>query len=276
MTDKEKNYFSELLQRAKGDLSLEDFSRLTGISKFQLSRIMNGKFKGVPRKSTINAIAENSQDEKAKEILSLYCTGNHVFYEDGDENELSTNNLENLINFISKKQKGEKNRELENACKGLILAAACSFKFDWIVKYNQIDSNIPRDLQPLLRIELPSHTSVNIWDFYFQPDDEQYKKGYFYALLGRIISSKVSENHKVSLVVSDVKIYNELKHIPIHTMDIKFSFLLIDMKKQNVEMEDYINDKCKWDDVKNISLSGVTLPISQEDAALLELKLKAK
>ena len=41
----DKLQLARFVKKAKGSLSLDEFAQKTGVSKYQLSRIMNGKFK---------------------------------------------------------------------------------------------------------------------------------------------------------------------------------------------------------------------------------------
>ena len=61
MTEEEKLNLAKMVKKAKGSMSLDEFASKTGVSKFQLSRIMNGKFKESPRKATIQAILDHAE-----------------------------------------------------------------------------------------------------------------------------------------------------------------------------------------------------------------------
>lgn len=268
MTDREKECLLKLLHLAKGNLSLDKFSEMTGISKFQLSRIMNGKFKETPRKSTLNAIAVHSQDSYAQEILLAYQSDSHTLIgEEGETIEVPTDNLEMIIELTEQHNRRKRGQALADKCKGIILKDSCSFQFDWTVKYLKADPFIPKALQPFLRIEIPFHESVDIWDFYFQPEAEQYEKGYLYTFLGRIMSSAIKPDHKVSLVITEKGLYEKLVNTPIQNMGTTFSFIFVDLENQLVQEEYYVsvNDNCKWQeimDLVHVSCSEVRFPPS--------------
>ena len=79
LLDQEKLELAKYVRQAKGSLSLNAFSQKTGVSKYQLSRIMNGKFKDQPRESTILAIANGSEHSSIRNILKITYLSEEVY-----------------------------------------------------------------------------------------------------------------------------------------------------------------------------------------------------
>jgi len=72
--------FSALLKKAVGSRSAKEFSKEAGISRFQVSRRLNGVLAAPPRKSTLFAISSAAQNDVTYEQL-LTCCG----YMDGPD-----------------------------------------------------------------------------------------------------------------------------------------------------------------------------------------------
>ena len=61
MTEAQKRELGKLIKEAKGSRTLDRFAEETGISKFQISRIINGRYEYCPHMSTIAKIAKFSE-----------------------------------------------------------------------------------------------------------------------------------------------------------------------------------------------------------------------
>jgi len=65
--------FSALLKKAVGSRSAKEFSKEAGISRFQVSRRLNGVLAAPPRKSTLFAISSAAQNDVTYEQLLICC-----------------------------------------------------------------------------------------------------------------------------------------------------------------------------------------------------------
>ena len=242
MEDKEKQLLIQLIKLAKGDFSLDKFSERTGISKFQLSRIMNGKFKELPHKSTLRAIANNSVDDYAKEVLENYTSDVILHRDSGREYQIPNDNLENVDNFIKYKREYQKRWDTLKKCKGLMLRELADCGCDLYIKYTIFDKQKSVGLQPLLTVKPIENKAVSEWDFYFEPSLKAYEDNFFYTFLGKIYCVEHPRNKKISLILPDKELYDNICAITmsITNMSAYLSIIYIDMEEQKICSEDYL------------------------------------
>ena len=237
MDNTEKECLIELIKCAKGNLTLDDFSERTGISKFQLSRILNGKFKEIPRKSTLSVIAEHSVDKFAKEVFQFYLSDQILVPDGNTMKKIPNDNLTSLIKWIKEENFIKSLKKIIHTCKGILLSNLSEMTFDWTVKYQEVNSSIPVNLQPILEIGTNGHGGIENWIFYFEPNEEQYNQGFFYTFLGRIMCESIPQNNKVSLIVSSLEVYDKLILSPPPNLNFAFSILLINLETQIIDNE---------------------------------------
>lgn len=238
MEDNEKQLLIQLIKSAKGDGSLDQFSERTGISKFQLSRIMNGKFKEMPHKSTLKAIANGATDDFAKEVLENYTSDIVIF----KEYNIPNDSLENVVGFIKFKREHQKRWHTFKKCKGIILRELADCGCDLYVKYTFFDTKKPTGLQPLLTVNPLNNMAISEWDFYFEPSLKAYEDNFFYTFLGKVFCVEHSKNKKLSLILTDKGLYDDISALTmsITNMSAHLSIIYIDMEEQEICHENYL------------------------------------
>lgn len=242
MEDNEKQLLIQLIKSAKGDSSLDKFSERTGISKFQLSRIMNGKFKEMPHKSTLKAIANGSTDDYAKEVLENYTSDVMLFKDFDKEYNIPKDTLENVEGFIKFKREHQKRWNTFKKCKGIVLRELADCGCDLYVKYTTFDKKKPVGLQPLLTVAPLKNNAISEWDFYFEPSLKAYEDNFFYTFLGKVFCVEHPKNKKLTLILADKGLYDDISALTmsITNMSAHLSIIYIDMEEQKICSENYI------------------------------------
>lgn len=233
----EKECLIELIKNAKGNLTLDDFAERTGISKFQLSRILNGKFKVMPRKSTLSVIAKHSVDDFAKEVFDYYLADRFVISDDGTSKIVSCDSLTTAVKNIKDEKFQNALRKIVRACKGILFNDLSALPFDWTVKYTKNNPSISTSLQPILEIETGGNGGIDKWIFYFEPDEQKYENGFFFTFLGSIMCKNIPPNTKISLIVSGLELYKQVTALPPPDLNFSFSIISVDYETQIVDSE---------------------------------------
>lgn len=237
MDNAEKECLIELIKNAKGNLTLDDFAELTGISKFQLSRILNGKFKIMPRKSTLSVIAKHSADDFAKEVFHKYLSESIVRSDDGTRKIISCDSLTTAVQNVKDEKFQKALKKITRTCKGILFNDLSLLPFDWTVKYTKNNPSISTSLQPMLEIETGGNGGIDKWIFYFEPDEQKYENGFFFTFLGSIMCKNIPPNTKISLIVSGLELYEQVTALPPPDLNFSFSIISVDYETQIVDSE---------------------------------------
>lgn len=237
MLEQQKTELTHLLRDAKGKRTLDTFAEETGISKFQLCRIMNGNYKNTPRLSTLKAIAEHSEIpglfEKIMDIVNAAVPDTpieeEIIFEGTPETE-----AEPLPPFDFVKH--------EKLCKAVILDALSSAAFTWSTGSPR---RRPGDLDFPLQISIRNHP-IQYWSFYFLAASGKEDMTAVRDFLGDLALYHPFGNEKVSLVFTDIYTYNQFFSLltsftsqPIWNMN--FSIIMIDLDKLEVDDEEQIS-----------------------------------
>lgn len=237
MLEQQKTEITHLLRAAKGRRTLDTFANETGISKFQLCRIMNGNYKNIPRLSTLKAIAEHSEIpglfEKIMDIVNAAVPDPQIEEEIIFEGTPKAESEPKLPFDFAKHEK---------LCKAVILDALSSATFTWSTGSPH---RRPGCLEFPIRISISNHP-IRYWSFYFLAASGKEDMTAVRNFLGDLSLYHPFANEKISLVFTDMSLYYNFFSLltpmtsqPIWNMN--FSILLIDLDKIEVEDEEQIS-----------------------------------
>lgn len=204
MTDDERLEFASMVRKAKGSQSLSEFSKKTGVSKYQLSRIMNGKLKELPRKSTLQAIALNCEDMAVKMELGISLLGYKYETVNGIETRVDDDPREKLLSFLNLEVKMKRKEQIRFQV-GRILAELSETSHTWMRR--KVEDKLNLSLADhSLYIELLDDVKMKKWHFYFVPKSQKPEE-FFYAFLGWLSCCQMGGDEKCILVPENERMY---------------------------------------------------------------------
>lgn len=215
MTELEKKELSRLVKLAKGSQSLDEFAEKTGISKFQLSRIINGKFKGMPRKSTLQAICDNSENSEATLLLSVSLQPTIPGFLDDEEIRMP-NNMEETLSIMLNGSFYRSTLKRLQQNQQYVLGQIMKLANEWITRLNCDPLNCePPDSEYQerhMQLEFTWNRKIKKWYFYFIDELLDSSDSFFYTFLGKLSCYPSTPEEKFSLVVSNPEIYDRLEN----------------------------------------------------------------
>lgn len=225
MTEEEKLNLAKMVKKAKGSMSLDEFANKTGVSKFQLSRIMNGKFKESPRKATIQAILDHAESPEIfqKAAGTTKC-------ESGKES------LETA--FPPSKEISAMESETKR-CRAAILDSLAAFSLPWQnihpnTRQEQLDFNL------VLKID---SCPIDTWKFFFLFSYGSESLESQARFIGNLYFYHPKSTEKVSLVFTDEFNYETFASWPYSFNDqfcnTTLSAVLIEPNEMKIAAESY-------------------------------------
>lgn len=264
MLTQKKDELTNLLRDAKGKRTLDTFSEETGISKFQLCRIMNGNYKNTPRLSTLKAIAEHSEIpglfDQIMEVVNATVPDPQLVEEIIFEGEPNAETAP-VPNFDFKKN--------EKLCKAVILDALSSLALPWNTSLPYRHSDF---LKFPIQVSVSNHP-IKHWSFYFLGVSGIEDMNAVRNFLGDLSLYHPFATEKISLVLTDMSTYHKMLALlsstssqPIWNMN--FSVILIDLDDIEVKEEELLSlhDSISVNDVLSLH------PIPEDDYFLSEIQ----
>jgi transcriptional regulator with XRE-family HTH domain len=223
-----KEEFAHLLERAKGDRSINNFANETGVSAAHISRFLRKMIASPPTPETISKFAAKAYNEVTYHDLMI--AAGHI---------ARLVDFEEKINNIVKdspmylKNKGE---VLEKKFIQVILAELYEKPIKWSIE------------KPEGKIKLPDMTlkvdyeGYNKWylDFYpnvLQNRGPSFKLGFVY---GSIAMYELLETDKISIVVNDEKDFNMIIKRPPLSIRANLYVMLIDLELGKILKEEML------------------------------------
>jgi len=210
----DKLQLARFVKKAKGSLSLDEFAQKTGVSKYQLSRIMNGKFKEQPRISTMAAIADNSESTMAET-----CIRSLFLLEDNPKKEKTVQpdslhsdcepekNTSEIMNDIENAPETTKRYRTQKSWDSMavILYFLVSLPFEWTKKNLPCPVNV--FVNGYLCIDLLGQTKIRRWHFFFLKQNPYDYPTYLIAVAGILCDKGGSADEKFSIVTDSEYIF---------------------------------------------------------------------
>lgn len=208
MTDTEKSELAKIIKKAKGSRSSEEFARKIGITKYQLSRIINGKFKDMPRQSTLMAIRDNAESEESRLLLSLFLLPSTYENINGEFVEVPVE-PENILAKYVEAEMQRPEIDIFNKNWNSLLGSFGRVFDEWTKKADKDPLGFDTSGRYLF-IELNANTVIKKWYFYFLLDSELADENLFYSFIGKLSCRPSDTEEKFSLVVASDETYDKL------------------------------------------------------------------
>lgn len=268
MTEDEKLEFGDMVRRAKGSQSLSEFSKKTGISKYQLSRIMNGKLKELPRKATLAAIMENCEAVDVKMELALSLSS-YVQKEEAEKKNKPNSPHDFLLSFLNLEIR-EKRRERIRLQMGRILAELAETSHTWVRK--RVEDRLQVAFADwYLYIEFLDDTKMKKWHIYFIPKSQKVEE-FFYTFLGRLSCCQIGSDEKFILVPATESMYEQLLNKKTDC-NVNLSVIYFDNEECTESMEEYLRcaDNITKEDIKNSAfLESTTAHLGKKEVYIFK------
>lgn len=249
LTDDTRTELSNYVKKAKGSLTLDEFSAKSGISKYHLSRLINGKLKNVPRESTIIAIANASESKAVRRYLKwCYLSDETLAREERIDPVLQPINSSHKTEQISgddsipyettrKRTKTYYNKKPAQSSTSIILDALLHLPYEWTRKL--IECPVTIFIDNYFCIEFPDEAPFKKWHFLFLKEHPYDYHTYLVTALGILLNQGVALDEKYTIVLDSKKRYEQAKRYRKDTTNGYISVMLIHSDNRILEM--YMN-----------------------------------
>ncbi|MFZ3577530.1 hypothetical protein [Virgibacillus sp. DJP39] len=225
-----KEEFATLLDRAKGDRSINQFANETDVSAAHISRFLRQMIASAPTPETISKFAAKSQNEVTYQDLMI-AAGHIGRRDDTDENDKSRMERDSPMNLRYQME------ELKKKFIQVILADLYDRPFKWSVEQPEGRMRFP-DI--ILNID---NEGYNRWYLDFKPSVPGRRHPSFMHsihLYGRIAMFELLENDKYTIVVNDEKDFEMIMKRPPLSLRANLYVMLIDLEWGKVIKEELL------------------------------------
>lgn len=226
-----KEEFAVLLDRAKGDRSINNFANETGVSAAHISRFLRQMIASPPTPETISKFAAKAHNEVTYQDLMV--AAGHLARE-GE----SDGNKEKIVERDSPMNLRMQREEQERKFKQVILADLYESPFKWSVEKTEERSRFP---DMILNIDNEGYQRWYLAFMPVNPERRHFSIMNTIHLYGRIATFELNETDKFTIVVNDKKAYEMFfKRAPI-SLRANIYIMLIDLEWGKISKEEMIN-----------------------------------
>lgn len=227
-----KEEFAVLLDRAKGERSINNFANETGVSAAHISRFLRQMIASPPTPETISKFAAKAHNEVTYQDLMV--AAGHLARKDE-----SDGNKENTVERDSPQNLRMQMEELEKRFRQVILADLYESPYKWSVEKNEERYRFP---DMILNID---HDGYNRWYLDFRPHipGRRHPSFHPFHLYGRIAMQEFLEADKLTIVVNDEKDFNMIMKRPPLSLRANLYVMLIDLEWGKILKEEKL---CKY------------------------------
>ena len=221
-----------LLDRAKGDRSINNFANETGVSAAHISRFLRQMIASPPTPETISKFAAKAHNEVTYQDLMV--AAGHLARKDE-----SAGNKENIVERDSPMNLRMQREELERKFRQVLLAELYESPFKWSVEKNEEKYRFP---DMLLNID---HEGYTRWYLDFRPSipGRRHPAVHPFHLYSRIVLFEFLETDKLTIVVNDEKDFNMIMKRPPLSLRANLYVMLIDLEWGKIIKEEIL---CKY------------------------------
>ena len=227
-----KEEFAVLLDRAKGDRSINNFANETGVSAAHISRFLRQMIASPPTPETISKFAAKAHNEVSYQDL-MVAAGHIARQADNDGNKESVVDRDSPMNFRRQIE------ELEKKFRQVLLAELYESPFKWSVEKSEEKYRFP---DMLLNID---HERYTRWYLDFRPSipGRRHPAVHPFHLYSRIVLFEFLETDKLTIVVNDEKDFNMILKRPPLSLRANLYVMLIDLEWGKILKEEML---CKY------------------------------
>jgi transcriptional regulator with XRE-family HTH domain len=225
-----KEEFAVLLDRAKGNRSINNFANETGVSAAHISRFLRQMIASPPTPETISKFAAKAQNEVTYQDLMV--AAGHI------TNKETFNNRDTFVDRESPRNLRMEREELARKFKQVILADLYESSFKWSVEKTEERVRFP-DMK--LNIDNEGYQRWYLTFMPVNPERSHYSIMNTIHLYGRIATFELKETDKFTIVVNDKKAYEMFfKRAPI-SLRANIYIMLIDLEWGKILKEEMLS-----------------------------------
>lgn len=217
-----KEKFAMLLDRAKGDRSINQYAIETDISAAHISRFLRQMIDAPPTPETISKFAEKAYNGVT--YRDLMIAAGHI-------------SEDNKVEEDSPRSRIEEARRMEQDIFQIIIGTLMNSDFRWSME------------KPEGRMRFP--------DMIINLEDDEYKRWYFefkamrgnfmpisiiYNFYGRLLTFELTATDKFTLVVNDERTFNFMLERPPINLRANLFVMLVDLENRRIIREEKISE----------------------------------
>ncbi|MFC4354215.1 hypothetical protein ACFO0S_03900 [Chryseomicrobium palamuruense] len=224
-----KEEFANLLERAKGERSINQFANETGVSAAHISRFLRQMIASPPTPETISKFAAKAHNEVTYQDMMI--AAGHLARNEVDENREVVVERESPMNIRHRMN------ELEKRFIQVILADLYERPFKWSVEKHE-----GRFTRPDMVLNV-DYEEYNKWYFEFVPvipERRHFSTMNFIHLYGRISMYELSETDKFTIVINSEELFNRIMKRPPLSLRANLFVMLIDLENGRIIKEEIL------------------------------------
>lgn len=219
----DKERFAQLLDKAKGDRSINKYAEETKVSAAHISRFLRKMIDAPPTPETISKLSSKAHNNIS--YRDFMAAAGHISL--NQEKIESTSPNENLIEII----------KLEKQLFQIMLSYLYKLPFDWNIKKPNTNIKFPNMIIDL------DHKDYTKWLIKFIGYPES-SSGIGFSpqdIYGMISITDINPKDKFSIIVNSEEIYNKFFKIPPLSLRANIYLMLVDLKKSTVVKEEKLS-----------------------------------
>lgn len=226
-----KEEFASLLERAKGERSINNFAAETGVSAAHISRFLRLMIASPPTPETISKFAAKAHNEVSYQDL-MVAAGHIAKKENDDRRKDSIVERESPTNLRMEREL------LIRRFKQVILADLYERSFKWSVEETGERLRFP---DMILNIDNEGYDRWYLAFMPVNPERSHYSIMNTIHMYGRIATFELKETDKFSIVVNDKRAYDMFfKRVPI-SLRANIYVMLIDLEWGKISKEEMLS-----------------------------------
>lgn len=220
-----KEKFAALLEKAKGDRSINKYAEETSVSAAHISRFLRAMIDSPPTPETISKFADKAYNEVS--YRDMMSAAGHIVVQ------------ENEVEKYSAFNRREEIMKMEQDILNIVISYLMGQEFKWNME------------KPEGRIRFPD-LMVNL-------EDETYKKWFFefkafrnstplipitliHNFYGKLLAFELEPTDKFTLVINDEKLFQHIKNKPPINLRANLFLMLVDLENKKVIDEVQISE----------------------------------
>lgn len=233
--------FAALLDKAKGDRSINQYAGETGVSAAHISRFLREMIEAPPTPETISKLAAKAYNEVTYQDLMIaaghlsrqYDNNTIDYKEDSIAHEKPSITKDSPMNYRNKIE------AIKNRFKQILLADLYDKPFNWSPEKLEGEIRYPDMILNL------HDSEYKRWYFDFKPvrDNRSFLTFDFYSVYGRIAAKEIYPDDKFTIVVNNEEVFHYFLNRPPLSLRANLYVMLIDLDKGKIIKEERI---CKY------------------------------
>lgn len=236
-----KAEFAALLDKAKGNRSINQYAGETGVSAAHISRFLREMIEAPPTPETISKLSAKAYNEVTYQDLMIAAGHLSRQYDNNiiDDKVHSTVHESDSITKDSPINYRNEIEAIRNRFKQILLADLYDKPFNWSPE--KLEGKISC-IDMILNLQ---DSEYKRWYFDFKPvkDNRSFLTFDFYSVYGRIAAIKIYPDDKFTIVVNNEEVFHYFLNRPPLSLRANLYVMLIDLDEGKIIKEEQL---CKY------------------------------